>query len=301
MIKKEPYPLKKLICYYSPENLSMTGGTIESAIFSDIKLLEYKIRFPKGFEFPPSFIKNPEEYRDKEVTLKLSQNNSGNDALIFTGMSSNFYSSLMSENINKSRAQERDQLRFAIMLEQQSIISLVSVLEVFIKSIQETQNKPLRILHLFDNIEEVLAKCGVKINKLDFFTDTKIYNRTKEVINHAFNLRNLYVHNGGIVDKYFVKRCEIQNDGDKIGKLIRVNYSDYNVIRQWTSFFVQEVCRVVEGYEKVWTDYLQSTGIILSDPSIHLKLEDGTIFKIPLKDGDEIIGKFEDENEDKDE
>ena len=90
MTKKMPYPLEKLSFHFKPENLSMEGGTIETAIFQEPKLLEYTFKFPKGFEFPPELVKiiNP----DDELTLKVSQKKSNKNEVIFTGLSSSFYS-----------------------------------------------------------------------------------------------------------------------------------------------------------------------------------------------------------------
>ena len=171
---------------------------------------------------------------------------------------------------------------------------MVSVLETFIKSVQDDFNQSPIVNHNFDKIRKRLRKCGIIIQDLEFFNDRAIYKRTEEIINYSFYLRNLFVHNGGIVDKYFCKQNQINED--KIGNLIRINYDDYNTVRQWISFFIQEVCRVIEGYDKVWTDYLLSTGIILSYPTLILKLKDGTDFEIVLQDGVELIGKYEDED-----
>ena len=294
MIRKYPFPLKKLKLYYTPEKLTMEGGTIDSAIFENKKLLEYKLKFPKDFDFPPGFHKNENNDADDGYTLFISQNHSDKNEMIFTGISSNLYSALMSNDIDMENIRKTHELRFQILLEQQSIISLVSVLETFIKSVQDDFNQSSIVNHNFNKIRKRLKKCGIIIQDLEFLNDRTIYKRTEEIINYSFYLRNLFVHNGGIVDKYF---CELnQIEQDKIGKLIRINYDDYNTVRQWISFFIQEVCRVIEGYDKVWTDYLLSTGIILSYPTLILKLEDGTDFEIVLQEGIELIGEYEDEN-----
>ena len=298
MIRKDPFPIKKLIQYYTPEKLTMEGGTIESAIFENKKLLEYKLTFPKNFEFPPGFHNVERNSMNNGYTLVISQNHSGKNEIIFTGLSSNLYSAIMSNDIDMEDIRKTHELRFQILLEQQAIISLVSVLETFIKSVQADFNQRLIANHNFDKIRNKLKKCGIIIHDLKFFNDRAIYKRTEEIINYSFYLRNLFVHNGGIVDKQF---CELnQIDEDKIGKLIRINYDDYNTVRQWISFFIQEICRVIEGYDKVWTDYLLSTGIILSYPTLILKLKDGTDFEIVLQDGAELIGKYEDEDLPKD-
>jgi len=298
MIRKDAFPIKKLVQYYIPEKLTMKGGTIESAIFENKKLLEYKLTFPKDFEFPQGFHNIKRNDTDNGYKLLISQNHSGKNEIIFTGLSSNLYSALMSNGVDMENIQKTHQLRFQILLEQQSIISLVSVLETFIKSVQNDFNQIPIVNHNFDKIRKRLRKCGIIIRDLEFFNDRAIYKRTEEIINYSFYLRNLFVHNGGIVDKYFCEQNQI--DEDNIGKLIRINYEDYNTVRQWISFFIQEVCRVIEGYDKVWTDYLLSTGIILSYPTITFKLEDGTDFEIVLQDGVELIGKYEDEDMTKD-
>ena len=294
MIRKYPFPIKNLIQYYTPEKLTMEGGTIESAIFENKKLLEYKVTFPKNFDFPPGFHNVERNSMNNGYTLVISQNHSGKNEIIFTGLSSNLYSAIMSNNIDMEDIRKTHELRFQILLEQQAIISLVSVLETFIKSVQDDFNQILIVNHNFDKIRKRLKKCGIIIQDLEFFNDRAIYKRTEEIINYSFYLRNLFVHNGGIVDKYFCEQNQI--DEDEIGKLIRINYDDYNTVRQWISFFIQEICRVIEGYDKVWTDYLLSTGIILSYPTLILKLKDGTDFEIVLHDGVELIGKYEDED-----
>lgn len=294
MIRKDSFPLKKLKLYYTPEKLTMQGGTIESAIFENKKLLEYKLKFPKDFDFPPGFHKIEENDTDNGYMLVISQNNSDKNEMIFTGISSNLYSTLMSKGINREKIKKTHEFRFQILLEQQSIISLVSVLETFIKSVQDDFNQSPIVNHNFEKIRKRLKKCEIIIQDLELLNDRTIYKRTEEIINYSFYLRNLFVHNGGIVDKYFCKQNQI--DEDKIGKLIRINYNDFVVIRQWISVFIQEVCRVIEGYEDVWTDYLLSTGILLSSPTLILKLEDGTDFEIVLKDGVELIGEYEDED-----
>ena len=294
MIRKYPYPIKKLVQCYIPEKLTMEGGTIESAIFENKKLLEYKLTFPKDFEFPQGFHNIERNNTDNGYTLLLSQNHSGKNEIIFTGLSSNLYSALMSNDIDMENIRKTHELRFQILLEQQSIISLVSVLETFIKSVQGDLNQNPIVNHNFKKIQKRLRKCGIIIRDFEFFNDSEIYKRTEEIINYSFYLRNLFVHNGGIVDKFFCEQNQI--DEDEIGKLIRINYDDYNTIRQWISFFIQEVCRVIEGYDNVWIDYFLSTGIILSHPTLIFKLEDGTDFEIVLQDGVELIGKYEDED-----
>lgn len=293
MIRKAPFPIKNLTQYYTPEKLTMEGGTIESAIFENKKLLEYKLTFPKNFDFPPGFHNIERNGMNNGYTLVISQNHSGKNEIIFTGLSSNLYSAIMSNGIDMENIRKTHELRFQILLEQQAIISLVSVLETFIKSVQDDFNQSCFVNHNFDKIRKRLRKCGIIIQDLEFFNDRAIYKRTEKIINYSFYLRNIFVHNGGIVDKHFCKQNQI--DEDNIGKLIRINYDDYNTVRQWMSFFIQEVCRVIEGYDKVWTDYLLSTGIILSYPTLILKLKDGTDFEIVLQDGVELIGKYEDE------
>lgn len=297
MIRKTPYPIKKLSLYYEPAKLSMSGGTIETAIFQKPKLLEYLIKFPKGFDFPP-FLKVSKT--NDEITLAISQNHSGKNEIIFTGLSSTLYSKLMSKQTLDTKINAINTFRFQVLLEQQSIISLVSVLETFIKSVRDDHNPNQQnnyINHSFKKVEKVLSACGIKIQNLEYLSDNKIHNRTEEIIDYAFNLRNLFVHNGGIVDKSFYEKYKGKVSSDKIGTLIRIEYSDYVVIRQWLSFFIQEICRVIEGYDDVWTDYLLSNGIILPNINLELKAHNGEEFSIPLEDGIELIGIYNDEIE----
>ena len=298
MAKKVPYPLEKLIFHFKPENLSMEGGTIETAIFQEPKLLEYTLKFPKGFGFPQELVKIINSNND-EITLKIFQKHSDKNEVIFTGLSSTFYSRFNSENSIEKRINDINTFRFQIMLEQQSIISLVSVLETFLKSVQTDHNQNKKIYHYFTDVMKQLKKCGITKNDLELLNDDKIYSRTKEIIDYSFNLRNLYVHNGGIIDELFLKKYKNKIDENKIKLLIRLSYTDYEAIRQWLSFFIQEICRVVEGYNNVWTDYLLSTGIILPDTKLILKTKEKEDYIISLEDGVELIGTYKDEIENK--
>ncbi len=295
MIRETPYPIKKLTLYYEPAKLSMSGGTIKTAVFQKPRLLEYLIKFPKGFDYPP-FLKVSKT--NDEITLAISQNHSDKNEIIFTGLSSTLYSKLMSKQTLDTKINAIKTFRFQVLLEQQSIISLVSVLETFIKSVQKDCNQePKFYYHTFDKVEEVLNTCGIMIQELDYLRDEKLFCRIEQIINYAFNLRNLFVHNGGIVDEFFYKKYINRIPSDKIGALIRIEYSDYVVIRQWLSFFIQEICRVIEGYDNVWTDYLLSNGIILPNINLKLKAHNGEEFSIPLEDGIELIGIYDDEIE----
>lgn len=292
MLRSTPFPISKLLFSYTPEILLMEGGTIETALFVEAKLLESAITFPKGFGFPQKLQEVLDE--NSEVTFRISHNHSGKNEIIFTGVSSNFYTKfLLLDDINE-KINILNTFRFRILLEQQSIISLVSVLETFIKSVQKEHNQNLKMSHNFKDVNKVLTKCGIKRDDLEHLRDEKIFSRTREIINYAFNLRNLFVHNGGIIDHWFYKRYSQKIDDDEIGKLIRIEYKDYDIIRNWLSFFVQEVCRVIEGYNEVWTDYILSTGIILPNVNIVLKSGDEE-YIVPLEDGVELVGKYTDE------
>ena len=294
MIRKVPYQLNKLPFYYHPSNLPYAGGTIGTAIFETPKLLKYSITLPKGFNTPIEYpnILNPD---GGETTIEISQNNSGKDEIIFTGLSSTLYSELKSANSVEARIKAIDTIRFQIIMEQQSIISVVSVLETFVKSVQSDHGKPKRIHHRFSEIMKILNNCGIKKDNLELLNDEKTYSRTKEIIDYAFGLRNLYVHNGGIIDEHFYGKYKNKVDDTKIGLLIRIDYKDYIVIREWLSFFIQEICRIVEGYDDVWKDYLLSTGTVLSDINLKLITDTKDEIVIPLQDGVELKGIYEDE------
>lgn len=294
MIKKTPYPLKSLTLFFDPKVLSMDLGTIETAIFQEPKLLTRVIRFPKDFDFPPfSEIKNS---KGDDIPLTISHNHSNKNDLIFTGLSSTLYSKFYSESTIEERIKLINSFRFQILLEQQSIISLISVFETFITNVLKDHKKEMRFVHNFDDIIRVLNKCEIQFDELDYFKDEIMYYRVKEIIDYSFNLRNLFVHNGGIVDEMFCKRCGARINENEIGKLIRITFEDYDVIRQWLSFFIQEICRVIEGYDDVWTDYLLSTGILLHNVDLNLKTCEGNEIQIPLEDGIELMLEYEDEN-----
>ncbi len=296
MIREIPYPVNDLILYFQPVNLSMKGGTIETASFQKPKLLEYLIRFPKGFDFPPEFLKVINS--NEEITLAVSQKHSDKNEIIFTGLCSTLYSRLMSRENIETRINAINTFRFQVLLEQQSIISLVSVLETFMKSVQNDCNQESKFYyHSFKKVEKALKKCGIKIQELEYLRDKKIFSRTEEIMDYAFNLRNLFVHNGGIIDESFYEKYKNKIPSDKVGTLIRIEYKDYQVIRQWISLFIQEICRVIEGYEDVWTDYVLSNGIILPDIYLKLKAVNGNEYNIPLEDGVELIGRYDDEIE----
>ena len=168
MIKETPYPIKKLTLYYEPAKLSISGGNIETAVFQKPKLLEYLIKFPKGFDYPP-FLK-VSKTKD-EITLAISQNHSGKNEIIFTGLSSSLYSRLKSQGTNENITDVINSFRFRVLLEQQSIISLVSVLETFIKSVRDDHNynqKNKIITHSFKKV----GKCSLHMTN----KNTKINN-----------------------------------------------------------------------------------------------------------------------------
>lgn len=294
MIKKIPYPLKSLTFFFDPKVLSMDLATIETAIFQEPKLLTHVIRFPKDFDFAP-FSKIDTSPGD-DIPLSISHNHSNKNEIIFAGLSSNLYSKFYSESTIEEKSKIVNSFRFQILLEQQSIISLISVFETFITNVLKDHNQKTRFLHNFDDIIRVLNKCEIELKELDYFKDDKMYSRVKEIIDYSFNLRNLFVHNGGIVNEIFCRRCGNGINVDKSGKLIRISFEDYNVIRQWLSFFIQEICRVIEGYDGVWTDYLLSTGIVLPQVNLKLKSNEGDEIQIPLEEGIEMIVKCDDEN-----
>lgn len=294
MIKKTPYPLKSLILFFDPKVLSMDVGTIETAIFQEPKLLTHAIRFPKDFDFPPfGEINNS---KNDDIPLSISHNHSNKNEIVFAGLSSTFFSKFYSESTIEERIKLINSFRFQILLEQQSIISLISVFETFITNVLKDHKQETRFVHNFNSIIKVLNKCDIKLDELDYFKDEIMYSRVKEIIDYSFNLRNLFVHNGGIVNEIFCGRCGTRISEDRIGQLIRISFEDYTVIRQWLSFFVQEICRVIEGYDDVWTDYLLSTGIILYNVNLNLETCEGDEIQVPLEEGIELMLEYEDEN-----
>ncbi len=295
MIKKRPFPLTKLWHYYLPKNLQMKGGTIQSAKFEKPRLLNYKIKFPKGFKFPEQFYEKGIQ-KDKETTLTISKNHSGKNDIIFTGNSSFIYSEVIA-NDKKHDFKAISQYRIQLLLEQQSIISLVSVLETFLTNILKDSKKRGRIYHNFKAVKKVLRSCGIEVEELEGLKDDEICKRAEYNIDYLFMLRNLYVHTGGIVNEKLLRRYSRDINPDVIGKLIRVTHDDFVVMRQWLSFFIQEVCRVINGYDKVWIDYLQSSGIIIPSMGLTFKTNEGSDFNINLEEGIDLVGYFDESQE----
>lgn len=293
MTKKTLYKLKDLIMYYEPKNLALEGGTIEYAVFQKPTLLEYRFTFPKGFKFPPEFYKLRGFNKDKEISFNLSMKHSNKNDIILCSLSSNLYTRIIHEIKKGNEYKNGMDYRFILCMEHQSLVSLVSVFENFLKNVQKDNKKNARIFNNFLSVNGALYNCNIECKNLEGLRNEKVFERAINIIDYLFNLRNLIVHNGGVVNNWFYKKYRSKINKKEIGKVIRINYEDYEIIRQWLSFFIQEVCRVNKGYDKVWTDYLISTGIILPDIFLKLKTKDGEETKIPLKDGVEIIGKYD--------
>lgn len=294
MIKKRPFPLKKLIMYYQPNKLTMNGGTIDTAIIEDPQLLHFEITFPKDFEFPSDFYELGLP-KDDEITLTLSLNHSEKNDIIFTGISSYMYSKIKSSG-NLERSLNESEYRFMLLLEQQSIISLVSLFETFISNVVRDLNYNMKFYNDFRSIKKSLKQCGIDIKNLEGMINQKILDRASKILKYVFLLRNLYVHNGGIINEKFHRKFPEELSQDNIGKLIRVSYNDYQIIREWTSFLIQEICRIIGGYDKVWKDYVLSSGILILDSDIVLRSIDKEEIIIPLKDGIKLKGKIADTN-----
>lgn len=278
--------------YYQPHKLTMDGGTIETAIIEDPKLHHFEITFPKDFKFPPDFYKLGFP-KDDEITLTLSMNHSGKNDIIFTGISSYMYSKIKSIG-HLERSLNVSEYRFILLLEQQAIISSVSLFETFISNVVKDLKYNMKVYNDFKNIKKSLDQCGIDIKNLEGMSNQEIFDRTSKILRYVFALRNLYVHNGGIINEKFYRKFQEDLSQEDIGKLIRVSYNDYQIIKEWTSFFIQEICRIIEGYDKVWKDYILSSGILILDPEIVLHSIDNEEIRIPLKDGIKLKGKIAD-------
>lgn len=294
MLRKTPYPLKKLSMYYDPKKLKMSGGTIDTAIIQEPQLLHFEFTFPKDFKYPLAFYKLGIK-ENEELTFKISMNNSNKNDMIFTGISSYIYSKIMTSK-NPQKLIKDSEFRFVILLEQQSIISLVSLFETFIRNVLKDFDCKTIFYNNFRDISKSLKKCGVEIENLEGLKNKEIFNRIKEILKYVFSLRNLYVHNGGIINEKFYNIYQDKLNVNSIGKLIRTSYNDYNIIRQWLSFLIQEICREIEGYENVWKDYIISSGIIVLDVDFILKTINGKDVRIKLQDGLKLKGQMIDEN-----
>jgi hypothetical protein len=223
----------------------------------------------------------------------ISVNHSGKNDIVFSGNSSFFYSKLMSSE-GKNNPFKGAEYRFNLLLEQQSIISLVSTFETFLNNVLKDHQKSGKIYHNFSNVRRLLKSCEINVEELKGLKQDTILKRTKYIIDYLFQLRNLIVHKGGIIDEKFFSKYKSKLKEEDLGKVIRITYDDFVVMREWLSFFIQEVCRVIKGYEKVWTDYVQAVGIAIPEPRIVMRTEDPKEdYEIVLEDGMELEGTFD--------
>lgn len=229
------------------------GGTIETARFEKPKLQEFSATVPG----------NGRSYR-----LTAVAKHSERDDMIHCGLSANLYFKLM-DDASQGKPSDRKLLkgyRFSLLLEQQSIVAVASVFETFVKSVIRDVKGFGHVPHNFDDISKFLKKKGINIRELGDLKNKKNYNRMKKIVDYLFLVRNLIVHNGGIIDERFRKQYNRRVKAKDLGKLIRTSHSDALAIRDWVSYLVQEICKKVPDYHDVWLDYVQSSGIvILSD------------------------------------
>lgn len=240
----------KMHLYKSIDSIQSEGGTIATARFEDPQLQYYS---------------GDVEINDNKLSIEASINHSKNNEMIYSGLSLHYYTYFHDLLENKEKELTVENVinnRFMIIIEHQAILSLASMFETFIRRLLPRKKK--RGLHQnFKSIENVLKSISIDLKTLAPLDKENHYQRMKEIIDYLFMLRNLIIHNGGVVNKSFYNRYKKQIDKSTKGKIIRVNNDDIKVIRQWISFLVQKICEQKNGYETVWQDWLFSSGIIL--------------------------------------
>jgi hypothetical protein len=250
--------------YKGVHNLPPSRGTIKTARFEKPKLQFYKgaIATDEG-----------------PLPVEASMKHSDRDDMIHCGLATNLYFRLMQNMLKGELPDSKDlrSYRFKIMIEKECIIGLASAFETFIKGIIIDVRGFKHVPHNFKQIEKSLRKKDIKIRKLGDLDKREHFDRMKEIVNFLFLVRNLMVHNGGIVDKPFQKYYGGSLKKNMIGQLIRIEYTDVSTIRSWTSYLVQEICKKVPDHHKVWLDYVESVGIVyMSDVTATPVLRDGS-------------------------
>lgn len=265
---------RKIPHYDGVHKLPPKGGTVRTARFEKPKLQQYGTATSAA---------------EGAASVGVSTKHSERDDLIHCGLASNLYFRLMQKALEGEPldSQDIESHRFQIMLEQQCIISLAAVFETFVKSIASDIEGFTHVPHKFSRIEVLLARKGIQVQELGDLKKRKHCKRMRDIVDFLFRVRNLAVHNGGIVDKPFQKHYGGLLRRNMMGKLIRIGYSDIYTIRSWTSYLVQEICKKVPGYHKVWLDYIQSVGIyLLSGLSGQFSYVDGSKSRwFELKEG----------------
>lgn len=260
--------------YDGAHKLPPKGGTIRTARFEKPELQQYGGAMSVG---------------EKPILVGVSTKHSGRDDMIHCGLATNLYFRLMRKALKGEPLDSQDlgSSRFQIMLEQQCIIGLAAVFETFVKSIVSDLEGFRHVPHNFSGIEILLARKDIQVQELGDLKKRKHYKRMRGIVDYLFRVRNLAVHNGGIVDRPFQKHYGGLLRRNMMGKLIRIEYSDVFAIRSWISYLVQEICKKVSGYHKVWLDYIQSVGIyLLSGLSGQFSYVDGSKSRwFELKEG----------------
>lgn len=241
---------KKIPHYEGVHRLPAKGGTIKTARFEKPRLMEYETVMP---------------FDTGDMPIRASIKKSDRDDMIHCGVATHFYFRIM-EDVLSGKPLGRRVLRgnrFRLLLEHQCIIGLASTFEAFIKSVVSDVEGFMRVPHTFAAIEKLLQKKGIIVRELGDLRNKKNYGRMIQIVDYMFFVRNLCVHNGGIVDDSFRKHYKKNLKMKAVGKLIRIDHKDIYTMRSWVSYLVQEICKRVPRYDKVWQDYVLSVGIIV--------------------------------------
>ena len=177
--------------------------------------------------------------------------------------------------------------RASLLMEQQALISLAATLETVVMKVLRERGVKGRPNYTFGSFVKNLEDVGVNPHDFKHLRDPKVFGKVRDAFDFLFRLRNLIVHNGGIVDEEFYERHRKRSPPRlKVGALIRIGPLDQNALRGWTSLFVQELCRILPGYEAVWTDYVQAIGVFLAGFKFRPEYFDGSLGpETELKEG----------------
>jgi hypothetical protein len=245
------------------ERMPWSGGRLDQATSEKPELLKYSTTIGT----PP-----------RHVTAIVSTKHSSADNMILCGMGAMAY--FGTKHRQKESKEAAKDYRTEILLEQHSIISLAAVLETFIRDLTRRQGGSGRLRHDFKAVDQALQQIGIQLKSLGPLSDRKTFEKVRDVVDYLFGLRNLIVHNGGVIDKQFSQRFggAALPPALSLGQVIRVGHEEQQAIRDWMSLLVQEVCGVVPGHDRVWKDYVQCAGIALTNElGMAPVYDDGTV------------------------
>lgn len=248
--------------YIDLETMLWNHGDIEDATFEEPKLLQFTAPLPPG---------GPAT-RVAFSTLKSGANN-----LVTCGVACREYFTYWHKKRKGIEVPALDYRRH-LMMEQQAIISLGATVETFYRGLFKKKGVESEPNYTFGAYAGALRSIGLDVSQIGFLREPKVIPKVRDAFDLLFSLRNVIVHNGGIIDpKFYARWKKRAKKGFREGLLIRVGHSDLLGIREWVSLMIQEICRVVPGYRDVWNDYVQATGILIMDATVRPQYSDGSL------------------------